>query len=150
LLRNEPHRDRATLERTRDLMDSATRDSLITGYESLIPSLELPDPDDRHVLAAAIVVRCDVILTQNLKDFPDEAQTCPSPARHRFKTASGNPPERSIAATTTFVSSTTPDHRPDCSPRSRFLALRRRNLRINLFRGQTVNALLPGPSPDTP
>ncbi len=73
LLRNEPHRDRAALERTRDLMDRATRDSVVSGYESLIPSLELPDPDDRHVLAAAIVGRCDVIVTQNLKDFPDDA-----------------------------------------------------------------------------
>lgn len=70
LLRNEPHRDRASLERTRDKMDRATRDCLVTGYESLIPSLTLPDPDDRHVLAAAIIGRCDVIVTQNLKDFP--------------------------------------------------------------------------------
>ena len=73
LLENEPHRDRAKLERTRDLMDSNTRDALVTGYESLIPSLHLPDPDDRHVLAAAIVGRCDVIVTTNLKDFPDAA-----------------------------------------------------------------------------
>lgn len=72
LLRNEPHRDRAALERTRDLMDRATRDALVTGYESLIASLELPDPDDRHVLAAAIVGRCDVIVTQNLQDFPPD------------------------------------------------------------------------------
>ncbi len=54
LLRKEPHRDRARLERTRDLMDSSTRDCLVTGYEALIPSLQLPDPNDRHVLAAAI------------------------------------------------------------------------------------------------
>jgi PIN domain len=71
LLRNEPHRDRAALERTRTLMDSATRDCLVNGYESLIPSLELPDPNDRHVLAAAIVGRCDVIVTQNVRDFPE-------------------------------------------------------------------------------
>ncbi len=57
LLRNEPHRDRATLERTRDRMDRAARDCLVTGYETLIPSLHLPDPADRHVLAAAIVGR---------------------------------------------------------------------------------------------
>jgi PIN domain len=73
LLRNEPHRDRAALERTRDLMDSHTRDCLVTGYEVLIPVLDLPDPNDRHVLAAAIVGHCDVIVTQNLKHFPDEA-----------------------------------------------------------------------------
>ncbi len=73
LIRNEPHRDRATLEHTRDLMDQATRDCLITGYETLIPALDLPDPDDRHVLAAAITGRCDVIVTCNLRDFPETA-----------------------------------------------------------------------------
>lgn len=75
LLEREPDRDRAALERTRDLMDKATRDCLVTGYEPLIPSLELPDPDDRHVLAAAIVGRCDVIVTQNRKDFPEAVLT---------------------------------------------------------------------------
>ena len=70
LLRDQPHRDRAVLERTRDLMDTAVRDCLVTGYQALIPSLSLPDPDDRHVLAAAIAGRCDVIVTQNLRDFP--------------------------------------------------------------------------------
>lgn len=70
LLRNGPLRDRATLERTRDLMNLATRDCLVTGYELFIPQLTLPDENDRHVLAAAIVGRCDVIVTQNLKDFP--------------------------------------------------------------------------------
>lgn len=72
LLRNEPHRDRAVLERTRDLMNTAVRDALITGYEPLVTALNLPDPDDRHVLAAAIAGRCDVIVTQNLQDFPPD------------------------------------------------------------------------------
>ena len=44
LLANEPHRDRARLQRTRDLMDRSTRDCLVTGYEGLIPALELPGP----------------------------------------------------------------------------------------------------------
>jgi len=65
LLRREPHRDRTALERTRDLMDSKTRDCLVTGYEALIPFIELPDSNDRHVVAAAIVGRCDVIVMQN-------------------------------------------------------------------------------------
>ena len=73
LIRNEPHRDRRKLERTRERMDSETRDALITDYESRIDGLKLPDPDDRHVLAAAIVGHCDVIVTQNLKHFPQEA-----------------------------------------------------------------------------
>ena len=70
LLRNEPHRDPAKIARTRALMDQSTRDCLVDGYHALIPALSLPDPDDRHVLAAAIVGKCDCIVTQNLKDFP--------------------------------------------------------------------------------
>ena len=70
LLRREPTRERTALERTRDLMDLATRDSLIDDYRGLIPSLALPDAGDRHVLAAAIVGRCDCIVTKNLAHFP--------------------------------------------------------------------------------
>lgn len=73
LICNQPHRDRAALERTRRRMDQATRDCLVTGYTSLIPALDLPDPDDRHVLAAAIVGCCDAIVTCNLQDFPEDA-----------------------------------------------------------------------------
>lgn len=58
------------LERTRLLMDASVMDCLVTGYEPLIDTLDLPDPDDRHVLAAAIVGRADLIVTKNLKDFP--------------------------------------------------------------------------------
>jgi hypothetical protein len=38
----------------------------------LIDGLVLPDPDDRHVLAAAIRCDADLIVTFNLKDFPSE------------------------------------------------------------------------------
>lgn len=58
------------LVRVRDLMNSHVEESLVDGYEDLIPVLELPDPDDRHVLAAAIIAKADVIVTFNLKDFP--------------------------------------------------------------------------------
>lgn len=73
LLRKEPHRERAALERTRDLMDNSTRDCLITGYEPLVSIVSLPAIHDRHVLAAAVVGRCDVIVSRNLKHFPDAA-----------------------------------------------------------------------------
>jgi predicted nucleic acid-binding protein len=45
-------------------------DCLVTGYEDLIPSLKLPDPNDRHVLAAAIRCGAQVIVTANRRDFP--------------------------------------------------------------------------------
>jgi hypothetical protein len=70
LLAKRPDLTRAQLERTRDLMNAHARDALITDFEELIPSLTLPDADDRHVLAAAIRGRVDVIVTYNLKDFP--------------------------------------------------------------------------------
>lgn len=47
-------------------------DCLITGYQSLVPKLDLPDLNDRHVLAAAIVGGVDIIVTANLRDFPAE------------------------------------------------------------------------------
>lgn len=56
-------------------MDRHAADALVTGYESLIEGLQLPDPDDRHVLAAAIRGRADVIVTMNLKDFPADILT---------------------------------------------------------------------------
>lgn len=46
---------------------------MVTGYENLIDGLVLPDPDDRHVLAAAVRCHAAVIVTFNLKDFPVEA-----------------------------------------------------------------------------
>lgn len=64
------------LERVRDLMDAHVKDAKVTGYEPLIDTLELPDPDDRHVLAAAIRCNADAIVTFNLKDFPED---CLSP-----------------------------------------------------------------------
>ena len=45
-------------------------DALVTGFEPLIKGLQLPDPNDRHVLAAAIHARASAIITINLKDFP--------------------------------------------------------------------------------
>jgi len=46
-------------------------DALVENYESLIDGLQLPDLKDRHVLAAAIQTNANVIVTNNLKDFPE-------------------------------------------------------------------------------
>jgi predicted nucleic acid-binding protein len=73
LRQKKPDIDQAKLDNVRDLMIAAVPDSLVTGYEAMVPTLELPDPKDRHVLAAAIKGRADVIVTWNLRDFP--AQT---------------------------------------------------------------------------
>jgi hypothetical protein len=75
LLRNRPGLSREKLERTRMLMDKHAPDALVTGYEDLIEGLQLPDPGDRHVLAAAIRGRADVIVTANVRDFPADILT---------------------------------------------------------------------------
>nr|WP_125075341.1 PIN domain-containing protein [Pseudomonas aeruginosa] len=64
--------NQAQLDRTSAAMDRAIPDALVTGYEPLCAGLNLPDPDDRHVLAAAIKCNASVIVTFNLKDFPPE------------------------------------------------------------------------------
>ena len=51
-------------------VNAAVPDCLVGDYEYLIDSVSLPDADDRHVLAAAIVGHADAIVTANLKDFP--------------------------------------------------------------------------------
>ena len=73
VLRDRPDLTAEQLSRTRRLMDEHVLDSLVTGFEPLIDALELPDPHDRHVLAAAIRCGADSIVTYNLKDFPTDA-----------------------------------------------------------------------------
>jgi hypothetical protein len=43
---------------------------MVSGFEALIEGIELPDRDDRHVLAAAIRAGAQAIVTFNLADFP--------------------------------------------------------------------------------
>jgi hypothetical protein len=51
-------------------MNDALPGATVRGYEDLIPMVDLPDPDDRHVVAAAIAAGASIILTWNLRDFP--------------------------------------------------------------------------------
>jgi hypothetical protein len=71
VLRDRPDLTREQLERTRQLMDQIDAESLVDGYEARVQELDLPDADDRHVLAAAMAAGAAVIVTFNLSDFPD-------------------------------------------------------------------------------
>lgn len=53
-------------------INQAFPDALVQNYKGLINNLTLPDPKDRHVLAAAIKANAHIIVTHNLKDFPEE------------------------------------------------------------------------------
>jgi predicted nucleic acid-binding protein len=68
--RDYPDITEVKLQGVRQLMDAHIDNAIITGYEPLIDGLQLPDPDDRHVLAAAIHARANTIVTMNLADFP--------------------------------------------------------------------------------
>jgi predicted nucleic acid-binding protein len=76
ILKNRTDLTMHKLARTREKMSEAIRDALVEGYQQLVPALDLPDADDRHVLAAAIQCGAQSIITHNLKDFPhDKLQT---------------------------------------------------------------------------
>ena len=72
VLRDRPDLTVEQLNRTSALMDQAIPDALVAGHEALAENLHLPDPGDRHVLAAAIRCGASVIVTFNEKDFPAE------------------------------------------------------------------------------
>lgn len=71
LLRVKPDRE-ASILRMRAAMVRAFPEALVEGYEGIITALELPDRDDRHVLAAAIRAGAQLIVTENQRDFPAE------------------------------------------------------------------------------
>lgn len=72
ILEQRPDLSAERLARTRQLMTQVLPDCLVTGFQPLVDSLSLPDPDDRHVLAAAIRAGAQTIVTFNLRDFPDD------------------------------------------------------------------------------
>lgn len=59
------------LQATRQLMNHALPKATVTGHEHYVATVRLPDRDDRHVVAAAIAACASVILTWNLRDFPE-------------------------------------------------------------------------------
>src|ERR1700685_1733841 len=58
------------LHAVRDLMNAVLPGAMVEGYRSWIPSVVLPDADDRHVVAAGKVADASLIVTWNLRDFP--------------------------------------------------------------------------------
>lgn len=67
---------------TLDLMNGALPGAEVRGWEAHMDGLAVPDPDDRHVLAAALASNAATILTMNLRDFP-----AASPAPHGIDAA---------------------------------------------------------------
>jgi hypothetical protein len=59
------------LQITRRLMTDAVPTAVVSGYEEHIPNVILPDPHDRHVVAAGIAAKATLILTWNLRHFPE-------------------------------------------------------------------------------
>ncbi len=60
------------IQKRKDSVNAAFPDAFVINYEPLIAGLTLPDPKDCHVLAAAIKINANVIVTNNLKDFPQD------------------------------------------------------------------------------
>jgi len=57
--------------RARASMEAAFEDAMVADFDNLLPvAAGLPDPDDHHVLAAAVKTQAAMIVTENLKDFP--------------------------------------------------------------------------------
>jgi predicted nucleic acid-binding protein len=70
LIANVPALSIERLHATRRLMDRALPEALVGNFHHHIEAINLPDPDDRHVVAAAIEAKASHILTWNLRDFP--------------------------------------------------------------------------------
>ena len=70
LTANDPTIPPNHLRAARDLMNAAVPTATVKAYEAIIPSIVLPDADDRHVVAAAVAAGASVIVTWNVRDFP--------------------------------------------------------------------------------
>ena len=82
-------------QRLVDRMRTAFDDAIVVSWESLEGTFGLPDIDDEHVVAAALVGGADVLVTSNLKDFPPQQIPKPltviSPAQFAADTVAVSP-----------------------------------------------------------
>lgn len=72
IMRLHPTINAERLDATFVAMNNTFADAMVTGHDSLIPDMR-NDSGDRHVLAAAVTGRADVIITNNVKHFPASA-----------------------------------------------------------------------------
>lgn len=72
LIKEKPGIPLEKIERRKIKIDEFMPHACIQGYESLVSGLSLPDPDDRHVLALAIRAGAELIITRNIRDFPQK------------------------------------------------------------------------------
>ena len=86
LLKNRKDLKKEQLSQTTLAMNLAFPNSNVENFEDLIISIDLPDKDDRHVLACAIKCNADFIVTFNIKDFPEEVLS-------KYKIGQQNPDE---------------------------------------------------------
>jgi predicted nucleic acid-binding protein len=70
ILAVHPHIDPALIDRRIWFMTEAFPGAVAKNLEPIEAGLALPDPNDNHVVAAAIRGHCQAIVTANLKDFP--------------------------------------------------------------------------------
>ncbi len=70
--RVHPDIEPTRIQRRIAAMVDTFEDATVTGWEPICAGLDLPDPDDRHVLAAAIAGGAQALVTFNLKDFPND------------------------------------------------------------------------------
>lgn len=65
---------KARAARARQAMETAFEDAMVAGFDELLGvGALLPDSKDAHVLAAALKTRAAMLVTENLKDFPEAA-----------------------------------------------------------------------------
>lgn len=70
ILRIHPEIDGSAISRRVIYMNEAFPGARVQAFAQIEVGLQLPDPDDRHVVAAALRARADAIVTANLRDFP--------------------------------------------------------------------------------
>lgn len=73
LVKVHPDLDPARIDARFRSMNEMFEGACVTGWEPLVEGLKLPDPDDRHVVAAALRGGAETIVTANLVDFPKDS-----------------------------------------------------------------------------